>query len=221
MEKFVASEVSDELLKECSDLFSNHYGVWQGTNNRIKLSPAKLRQEFLETGVVTFRDDSTFLSTCEKSELIGHAMFKLFDFAPFTHSQITRVCWITQLVVHTDHRRQGIAKTMIREASKGCSLVCIVSASPFAVRAIGKLCDLANPLQVRIQIETEACGAVRSPIETFTELIRASGIKYLMNKSIYITKDHSWINTGFFVEHTTPLPDGYEFLAMSSMVTSM
>jgi hypothetical protein len=217
MERLVASEVSDELIKECSYLFSNHYGVWQGTNNRIKLSPAKLRQEFLETGVVTFRDDSTFLSTCEKKELIGHAMFKLFDFA----SQLTRVCWITQLVVHTDHRRQGIAKKMIQEASKGSSLVCIVSASPFAVRAIGKLCDLANPLQVRIQIETETCEAVRSPIETdlvsetFTDLVRASGIKYLMNKSIYITKDHSWINTGFFVEHTTPLPDGYEFLAMS------
>lgn len=181
MERFVASEVSDELMKECSYLFSNHYGVWQGTNNRIKLSAAKLRQEFLETGVVTFRDG--------KTELIGHAMFKLFDFA----SQITRVCWITQLVVHTDHRRQGIAKKMIQEASKGCSLVCIVSASPFAVRAIGKLCDLANPSHVRSLMKTELVS------ETFTELVRASGIRYLMNKSIYITKDHSWINTGFFV----------------------
>jgi hypothetical protein len=45
--------ISDDVLRECSELFSNHYGVW-GANpynmkpgNRVKMSSGALRKQLV------------------------------------------------------------------------------------------------------------------------------------------------------------------------------
>jgi len=106
----LGSDVSQNQLEACADLFTKNYGVWgpraqeisrflkDGT--RVKMSAAKLRAQCLV-------GDACLVTCHEEDRLVGHAFATTWDY------EGGKVCWVTQLVVSSDHRRRGIATVML------------------------------------------------------------------------------------------------------------
>lgn len=142
---------------------------------------------------------------------VGHAFYKVFAAGPFK-----KVVWITQLVVHSDHRGKQIAQTLLHSAlGTECDCAGLVSSHPHAVLALEK-----------------AMGAKCCPImiKAYAEVVLStSGIGYLQDKPIIVDGTHCVVNTDFPVDHAEPLaalatlgcpwhlgdlPDAHEFLAI-------
>ena len=146
-------------------------------------------------------------------EIIGHAFATTFNYPNYGN-----VTWITQLVVSSSYRRNGIATRLCRlawatkEPSAEDFACGLVTSHPHAVRALeratGRVCDKAGA-------EQHAVG-----------LIAASGIPYVQG----CTVNDSKIDTQFYVDHTEinkivreqqrnwvlgDLPDGKEFFAFT------
>jgi hypothetical protein len=162
-------------------------------------------------------DESCSLTTATHgSTLVGHVLSAKFQYREGT------VSWITQLVVHSSYRSQGIASTLCRmawdiQADFACGLV---TSHPHAVRALERAtqrrCDPAV-------IQQHAEG-----------LIEASGIPYLRGCSLPRPGESCAISTGFFVDHTEvnqllgrmrgwrlgSLLDGEEFFAATFSASS-
>ena len=75
--------ISDDVLRECAELFSNHYGVW-GANpynlkpgNRVKMSSGAMRKQ-----LVTDEECSVILARSSEGMLVGHAFVKAFYYPP-------------------------------------------------------------------------------------------------------------------------------------------
>ena len=126
---------NSKLLVEMSDLYSNHYGFWGKTGpnpgGRIKLSSKKLSQ--------WIQNDNAYIATARRNgKLIGYAIAIKKSKNKTNNKYI--ISWITQLVVHTDHRKIGIGKTLLfsfwgfsNDYAWG-----IMSSNPYAVRALEK-----------------------------------------------------------------------------------
>jgi len=102
------SQVTDNQLKECAQLFSQHYGVWsigsgRQHKSRVTMGTATLRKQCFDN------PSRCVLVKCMlEQNLIGHL------FATTWNYDEDIILWITQLVVHTDHRKRGIATSMAR-----------------------------------------------------------------------------------------------------------
>ena len=78
--EYGAKAVTQEVLKECSDLFSAHYGKWgvRGVRpgEQVRLSAIKLKQQYL------WNEDTCVLVTARNPEgkLIGHAFGCHFEY---------------------------------------------------------------------------------------------------------------------------------------------
>jgi hypothetical protein len=206
----------DEILKSSAKLFSNHYGVWGQhgfkPGNHVSMPSKKLRDGFFfdeQCGLVR-----ALISTDHGKEQIGHAFFR-----KFTSEGIGEVYWVTQLVVHSEHRHQKIAQNLIRRILGNKYGACgLVSSHPYAIRSIESATGLqCNPDNI----------AKFAP-----NLIKTCGIPYIVDKQFENKSDSCIINTEFFVDHsgvlkvleeektniTKPwqlgdLPEGYEFFA--------
>ena len=123
---------NEALLKECCDLYSEHYGIWGEKGHRpgmkVKLSIQRLRQWFEN-------DSATLYYALHESRMVGYAI----AFSKKEHSYGV-VTWVTQLVVHSDYRHQGIAKSLLFSIWGFSDHYAwgIVSANPYAVRALEK-----------------------------------------------------------------------------------
>lgn len=127
-----AADMDERLLKECSELFSEQYGRWGKRGPRpgepIRLGVNRLRA-FLPEG-------SWAILARHRGALIGHAFG--------VRVQIPDrgvVTWVTQLVVHADHRHRGVAKDLLLTFCGfsnhfGWGLV---TSNPFAVRALERI----------------------------------------------------------------------------------
>ena len=51
---FPAKNVTDDLCKQISTLFSTNYGIWLQTLKRVKLGPRKIREMYLNDNDDTF-----------------------------------------------------------------------------------------------------------------------------------------------------------------------
>jgi len=128
---FAASQ--PDLLKECSDLYSKHYGFWRpkdllGEKTNVTLSPARIRKWLGDTNHIV-------LARAQDGSLIAYAIAEQI-LVP-KHGAVT---WVTQLVVHADHRRNDVAKTLLFSLFGHSDHFCwgLVSANPYAVRALEK-----------------------------------------------------------------------------------
>lgn len=178
--------VTPELLTECAALYSNHYGVWSTASpvspkERIKLSPARLKQWF------SANDTNIYMSR-NSNELVGYAIaakVKVPDYGIFS--------WVTQLVVHSDFRKQDIAKTLLFSIWGLSNHFAwgILSANPYAVRALEKA-------------TRRRCQPFR--IARNRRKLLSVGDKYVpyisQDTDVVVQKDCSKINTGFFVDHS-------------------
>lgn len=180
--------VTDELIEECSKLYSSHYGVWGQSvpppcisGENIRLSP-KLIKKWLEN------ENSVLYMAKDENFLIGYVIairMKVKDYGIFS--------WVTQLVVHEQYRNMGVAKNLLfsiwglsNDFAWG-----IISANPYAIRALEKATRRrSNP----------------SRIKTNATKIRNLGIENIpyMNNNTVFQVDHlnSKIDTEFFVDHS-------------------
>src|SRR5580765_2425909 len=107
-----AQDVTESQLRECSTLFSTHYGHWENNHTPIKLTPRALQSGFL------FNEHCFLVIARQDEQLIAHALGTTFTLSVEDHASeqasTLSIRWITQLVVDPGYRHQGIAKTLIR-----------------------------------------------------------------------------------------------------------
>lgn len=99
------SHMSDDELIQCKNLFDNHYGIWgkghMKQGEQIKF-PRSLYQKYRNM-------DNTFVALALADEKIVGQAFYLKQ----TVEGDNPVAWVLQLVVHSDYRKRGIAKTLL------------------------------------------------------------------------------------------------------------
>ncbi|KAA8620207.1 hypothetical protein PtrSN002B_007440 [Pyrenophora tritici-repentis] len=195
-EHFTGSDITDEILAEATLLFNNHYGTWSThTSNpadRVKLSKQRMRQQLLPTG----GSSCIYARVTVATQLVGNA------FACRWVVDGVSICWITQLVVHSEFRRQGLAARLLREA--GDSDVCgIMSSHPAAclaaARAFGDGCVTAQDLEfmhVNARAVMEA-----SPVAYVREAVLRGKLFDGQDTSGAVSS----VDTQFFVDHKEPL----------------
>jgi hypothetical protein len=204
---YSSNTIPINVLKECSELFSNHYGVWDSKlSGRVKLSVSRLKSGYLF-------DDSCYLIVAKtKSDdiIVGYIVYTRF----YYEIESKYVNWITQLCIHKNHRNHGIATSLCRHVHNSKDFACgIVSSHPYAIKALekatGKQCDLK---------------LINKHAKDFIEF---SKIPYVQEKKLKININMSLIDTQFFVNHNKlleilkkdnkwilgPLIDGHEFFA--------
>jgi len=123
--------VNSELISEMSELYSNHYGIWSriGRNpgKPIRLSPSQIKS--------WLTPDSLVVWATAFGSMIGYAIA--------IHTQLSgygNVAWITQFVVHKDHRQVEVGKRLLFTIWKFTDYFAwgLLSANPYAIRALEK-----------------------------------------------------------------------------------
>lgn len=176
--------VNETILSECSELYSNHYGIWgeKGVNpgKPVRLSPEKL------CGWLDSEDVTLYYSTSEE-KIVGYAI--AFSKNETGYGIVT---WVTQLVVHKDYRQQGIAKNLLFSIWGFSNHFAwgIVSANPYAIRALEKA-TRRRAVPMRIKKNT-----------TKLRNIGRKFVPFISEKTIfYVTDEKSQVDTQFFVDH--------------------
>lgn len=123
--------VPADLLSNFSQLYCDHYGTWGefGPNpgKTVRLSPDRLRTWLVR--------DSLVVWATAFGQLIGYAI-AVHAVLPF-HGEVS---WVTQLVVHEEHRKQDVGKTLLFTIWRFTDYFAwgILSANPYAIRALEK-----------------------------------------------------------------------------------
>ncbi|CAF1179296.1 unnamed protein product [Rotaria sordida] len=145
------SFLTDRILEKCSNLFNNNYGIWSDdaplhSNNKLQAgTPVKLGVKRLREMMLF--NDRCFLITAEirsydtdQFELIGHAFGTWAKYDRLNGN----VVWITQLVVSSSYRGQGVAGTLLSMANNSIEdvvAVGLVTSHPHAVTALRNACN--------------------------------------------------------------------------------
>ena len=179
---------SEELLKDCADLYSENYGIWSERGVRpgenIVLSPEKVKE--------WFGGSNSYLYQARKDDLlIGYAI----AIQSLTRGE-ENIAWVTQLVVHREYRNRGVAENILFSIWGFSDMYAwgIVSANPYAIRALEKATRRrAIPVEIR----------------RHKDRLRRLGEKDVSyideNTEIRITSKESVVNTSFFVDHSDTL----------------
>ncbi|KAI0676064.1 hypothetical protein C8Q78DRAFT_1104353 [Trametes maxima] len=195
-------DITDEHLKACATLFSNHYGVWAPgvapplkPGSRVRMTAARLRKECLAD-----IEKSVLVRCCDLGEPVGHACVTKW---PRANAE-GYVGWVTQLIVEAGHRRRRIATTMLQMLKQeswfeDVTVMGIASSHPAACNS---LCNLSggNTRDVDLNFITE---------NGVSALVH-SNIKYLkdapLRGAFLGTPGGSYSAfTAFFVDHAEPL----------------
>jgi GNAT superfamily N-acetyltransferase len=209
------SLVQPDQLEQFSALYSEHYGIW-GQNGpkpgqHVRLSPDRLRKWLTP-------DTSVFWAS---------ALDKLVGYAIAVRTKIPGggvVAWVTQLVVHEDHRKQDVGKTLLFSIWRFSDFFAwaLLSANPYAVRALEKA-TRRRCLPPRIA----------SSVKELVHLGYAA-IPYLPpDVGVVATAEEARIDTRFFLDHSQlsmmlssvvskgnpwslgELPEGWEWFAFT------
>jgi hypothetical protein len=217
-------QISDEILSDAAELFSENYGVWGpqassklGTfakaGRRVRMNSTRLRQQCLPSGA-----DNIYVKATEGGNLIGNA------FATRWVHQGQRMCWITQLVVSSRYRNLGIA-TEVWFQSESCVfvLICtlqllrklqeekleqeqifgILSSHPFAIRAaLRALGRGAEKADLSMTHEHAATIMASCPVVYVRE---AKLVGSLFEGTGAEAGVKSCADTNFYVDHQEPL----------------
>ncbi|MCB9950014.1 MAG: GNAT family N-acetyltransferase [Planctomycetaceae bacterium] len=208
--------ITPHLLEECAELYSNHYGFWSADapdnpGQMIRLSANRIKEwvKTEEAAIATARLDN---------RLIGYAVA-----IRVSVKRYGIVTWITQLVVHKDFRKQGVAKRLLFSFWEFSDHFAwgIVSANPFAIRALEK----ATRRRV-----------VASRVKKHHDLLLGVAddhVPYISRETeSEVTQKISRVNTRFYVDHSElparlkaascsvpwtlgELPPGWEWLAFT------
>ena len=206
--------VPQSLLQQCSALFGTHYGTW-GTGGAKPGHPVRQSPESIKELLAS---SSARLAVAKKGgQIIAYAAA-----VQPTVPDNGKISWVTQLVVHSDHRNQRVATRLLYAFWQFSDHFAwgLVTANPFAIRALEKATRRrANPSQISSNIEV---------------LLQAGREVPYIKSDIEVKCDDgsSLINTNFFVDHQNvpmlvqqassdeswllgELPDGWEWFAFT------
>ncbi|KAL2752782.1 hypothetical protein ACRALDRAFT_1052572 [Sodiomyces alcalophilus JCM 7366] len=226
-EVFDRGEVTDAMVGEAAQFFSDNYGIWaqqfpDGSHHgkpgsRVKLSASRLRAQCLPEG-----SRSSYARVTVDGVLAGHAFACRWQYGD------RHVFWVTQLVVHREYRERRLATTLLLALQQGQDDVFgIMSSHPAACKALAKAFgNFAFP-QVSLDFARDHAANVLlgSPI-SYIKDAKLRGSLFCPNDTTGII---SGVDSDFFVDHAEPLealewlkdeeqwplgdlPDGYEFL---------
>lgn len=206
------SDLDDKTLKQCSDLFSNHYGVYSGQDGK------HAKGQRIRLGIKYYMNirntKDMYVSLCySESELIGQAFFlkKEVDNG--------KTCtWVTQLLVNKFYRGKGIATRLLHSAWGFSDFYAwgLATANALTIKALEAVTwRKVDPVTIakNLDVISKMCDA----------------IPFASEKQIEITKNLSQIFTDFYpeqektnatvgkvyVEKLGTLKDGYEWLAFT------
>ncbi|TDL23852.1 hypothetical protein BD410DRAFT_153131 [Rickenella mellea] len=204
--------LSDNILMEASELYSNHYGFWicedigRGTQRegaRVKLSPRRLLEGYL------FNDDYfiTHVHHRVSGILMGYAFGLTAPDPTSPPASGKKIAWITQLVVHDEYRSQGIAGRLIgcaMLAIQNISVFGIISSHPWAVLALMRVAGIPTPdldLDFISQHGAACLRAVGVPYATEDMLVGSAFGKPCLDDRSDAPNLVSLALTNFHVEH--------------------
>lgn len=205
-----------ELVENMADLYSTQYGIWSTRGRRpgqhIKLTPETIRKNWLS----------------RHSRLVWATAFgKLIGYAIAVQTSVPNsgmISWVTQLVVHEEHRRSDVGKTLLFTIWQFTDHFAwgLITANPYAIRALEKATRRrCTPIQI---------GKYREVITSLgTQVVPYVG----QSTQTIITSSESRVNTAFFLDHSKlqkmlvsvdgvnkpwtlgPLQEGWEWLAFT------
>lgn len=153
-ERFNGTELTDYMLEEAAQLFNENYGIWgeDPTNpgpapkpgkldsptpnsvtdvrigSPVKLSKNRLRAQYLPDNATC-----SYVRVTVEDRLAGNA------FACRWSYKNTNVCWVTQLVVHSDFRERGLAASLLNQLRQDDDAIYgLLSSHPAACLAAAK-----------------------------------------------------------------------------------
>ncbi|KAL8743537.1 MAG: hypothetical protein Q9190_004118, partial [Brigantiaea leucoxantha] len=215
VQKFEGHQLTDTMLKEAAKLFNENYGTWgkdpttrtplppQGKlgerarssaeGSRVKMTKDRLRAQCLPENTVC-----AYVRATVDDRLVGNA------FACYWTLADRVVCWVTQLVVHVDYRKHGLATSLLtRLRQEGDDTIYgIMSSHPAACLAAAKA--FTNG------INAVATDFIRDNAKA---VIEGSPVSYVQKAELRgnlfdpqdISGAVSCVDTVFFVDHTEPL----------------
>ncbi|TFK80482.1 hypothetical protein K466DRAFT_667644 [Polyporus arcularius HHB13444] len=193
--------LDDEMMKESATLFSSHYSVWGGeapapltAGSRVKMTARKLRAEVLPDPA------NSCVSLCYiNNTLVGQAFATTWAFDG------GRVCWVTQLVVSSEHRQRNIATMLLLQLASNrpdCTAMGLASSHPAACLALTKAAHVSMQQLDLSFIQKHAkhiCAA--SPVR-YIRTARLRGVLFEESGDPAVV---SLANTEYFVDHAEPL----------------
>ena len=207
--------VNSTLIAEMSALYCCHYGIWGETGNRpgqpIRLSSTQIR------GWLTA--DSLVVWATAFGSMIGYAIA--------IHMQLPgygNAAWVTQFVVHKDHRRVDVGKRLLFTFWGFSDYFAwgLLSANPYAIRALEK----ATRRRCQPELIAKHASALLA--------LGAKQVNYIdSSRESLINENESRIDTDFNIDHselpemlsnatgeTKPwilgsLPEGWEWFAFT------
>jgi len=202
-ERFDGSRVTDSMLQEASQLFSENYGIWGEQaaekmgkfakfGSRVRLSKERLRNDYLPDGLLC-----SYVRVTVDGNLAGNA------FACRWTASGKKICWVTQLVVHQDYRERGLAVGLLNELRQyDDDVYGLMSSHPAACLAAAKAFG--------IHINYIPLEFIKDNAES---IMKSSPIRYVreakLRGSLFDSEDSSGlvssVDTGFFVDHEEPL----------------
>ena len=103
------SDLTAEVIHQCSELFSGHYGKYSGKDHHTKGERIRLKGSFYER---LKENENMYVSLCFNNELLlGHAFFLRKEILDKGYCS-----WITQLVVHSSYRNRRIGSKLLQSA---------------------------------------------------------------------------------------------------------
>ena len=180
-----------------------------GIGTRVKLSKSRLRAQYLPANTHCF-----YVRVTVEDRLAGNA------FACRWTYQDKIICWVTQLVVHSEFRERGLAFGLLNYLRQDDDAIYgIMSSHPAAclaaAKAFGSECNATVPhiafsADVLVGgINTVAVGFIHDNAEAIMKLSPISYIKDAeLRGSLFDPEDTSGaissVYTKFFVDHTEP-----------------
>ena len=127
-----AGFVPADLLEEMAALYSTHYGTW-GAGSPKRFQPIRLSTRRIQDWL-THRDARLAYASLD-GKLVGYAI----AVQPKVPG-LGVISWVTQLVVHAEHRRRDVGKRLLYSTWEFSDHFAwgLVTANPYAVRALEK-----------------------------------------------------------------------------------
>jgi len=177
--------VPSDLLEQMAILYSEHYGTWSASASRnagepVRLSPARIKD-------LLAPDQARLAYATLGENLVGYAI------AIQAKIEYGVISWVTQLVVHENHRQQDVGKSLLFAIWTFTDHFAwgLLTANPYAVRALEKAtrrrCLPARILRNHRKLRTVALQYV-AYVHDDTE--------------IQVDREVSRINTRFMLDHS-------------------
>jgi 2-polyprenyl-3-methyl-5-hydroxy-6-metoxy-1,4-benzoquinol methylase len=203
------------LLEELAQFYSRHYGRWSTESPYHPGQSIKLTADMLSRWL---KKDSRISLAKLDDQIVGYAIS-----IQTQYGARGLISWVTQLVIHEDHRKRDVAKRLLFSIWGMSDHFAwgLVTANPYAIRALEKAtrrrCD---PKRIRHNVDKlKAIGQRQTTYVKKETTIRANSTTSIINTKFFL--DHSELPQMLLnAQKTTPwalgeLPDGWEWLAFT------